>query len=265
MVLRSTSGWILPGQDSLATRMVSGDLDPGILVQCAKNIPNELNLKIIPAYYDLAQADNRLIVEWLLRCSDRRRLTFFEKIGNLFLGKPYVQSDIRYGLAELLQTQTVRSAFDVVIIDCPPRVTISVLQALCAATHILIPTILDQPSAEAAVSFCGELEILKKADITPKLNYVGIVGTKVSPNVAQIAERRAIDTINDALKGLQLPIILLESSLFMRESTAFVNNSGEGIAYLVMGNADRQMQIKEAVGKLADYVANQIGLPQPQG
>lgn len=134
MALRGTSGWTLPGQDSLATRLVSGDLDPGILVHCAKSIPDEQNLKIIPAYYDLAQADNRLIVEWLLRCSDRRQLTMLERIGNLFLGRKFVRSDIRYRLAELLQTPTVRNAFDVVIIDCPPRVTISVLQALCAAT-----------------------------------------------------------------------------------------------------------------------------------
>lgn len=124
---------------------------------------------------------------------------------------------------------------------------------------------MDQPSAEAAVSFCGELETLKKADIAPKLNYVGIVGTKVSSNAEQIAEGRAIDLINDGLRTQQLPMILLDRSLFMRASALFVNNSEEGIAYLAMGNAARQIQVKETVGKLADYVANQIGLPQPQG
>jgi hypothetical protein len=50
----------------------------------------------------------------------------------------------------------------------------------------------------------------------------------------------------------------------MRESTAFVNDANEGIAYLNMGNGARQRQIREAMGSLAEYVANQIGLPKPQ-
>lgn len=264
MALGANTGWVLPGQDSIATRMVSGDLDPSILVHCAKRVPNEANLKIIPAYYDLAQADNRLIVEWLLRCNIRKKQSLLERGGDLLYGKPNSRDDIRYRLAELLQTSAVREAFDVVIIDCPPRVTISVLQALCAATHVLIPTILDRPSSEAVISFCTELETLKSEGIAPKFRYVGIVGTKVSANVDRIAELRAINAVGDALKSQGLPPVLLEKRLLMRESAAFVNNENEGIAYLVMGNGARQIQIKAAMGELADYVANQIGLPRPQ-
>jgi hypothetical protein len=50
----------------------------------------------------------------------------------------------------------------------------------------------------------------------------------------------------------------------MRESTALVNDADAGIAYLVMGNAVKQAQIREAMGSLAEYVAGQIGLPGPQ-
>jgi len=56
----STTGveksWTLPGQDSLATRAISGDLEPSIFVHCAKQVNQDVDLKIIPAYYDLAQA-----------------------------------------------------------------------------------------------------------------------------------------------------------------------------------------------------------------
>jgi AAA domain len=32
--------WIPKGQDSLATRVVSGDLDPGLVASCAKEVPS---------------------------------------------------------------------------------------------------------------------------------------------------------------------------------------------------------------------------------
>jgi hypothetical protein len=56
---------------------------------------------------------------------------------------------------------------------------------------------------------------------------------------------------------------LLAEEHFVRRSTAFLNDSDEGIAYLVMGDGKRQREIKDAMGKLAEYVAGQIGLPPP--
>jgi hypothetical protein len=135
---------------------------------------------------------------------------------------------------------------------------------LCAGSHLLIPTILDKPCAEAVISFCEEVERLKRNDICPMLEYVGVVGVRVSPNVSEIAERDAKKMIADGLKHMNFPSGLLDESHFVRKSTAFVNDSDEGIAYLAMGDTERQRKIKEAMGNLADYVANQIGLPKPQ-
>lgn len=209
MALRSVPDWTPRGQDSLATRAISGDLEPSIFAQCAKDVPGDERLKIITAYYDLAQADNRLIVEWLLQCSPRRSKHLHRMIADFFAGRLFVRKDVRYNLAELLQSKAVRDAFDIVIIDCPPRVTTGTIQALCAGTHILIPTILDMPSAEAVVAFCEELQILKKAEIFPKLSYVGLVGTMVSPNVDNVAERTAKQLIADGLRQLGFPSGLL--------------------------------------------------------
>ncbi len=264
MALRSVEDWARKGQDSLATRAISGDLEPSIFVQCAREVPGEPRLKIIPAYYDLAQADNRLIVEWLLHCAPRRSKHWFKSLADFLVGRLFVPNDVRYTLAELLQTKAVRDAFDVVIIDCPPRVTTGVIQAFCAGTHLLIPTILDRPSAEAVVAFCGEVETLKRAQVCPKLSYVGVVGTMVSSNADGLAEREARKLIADALKKQGFPSGLLDQQHFMRENVAFVNDAVKGIAYLHMGNASRQTNIKEAMGSLAEYVAKQIGLPEPQ-
>jgi hypothetical protein len=138
------------------------------------------------------------------------------------------------------------------------------VQALCAGSHLLIPTILDKPCAEAVISFCGEVEGLKENKICPALKYVGVVGMRVSPNVNEIAERDAKKMIADGLKDMHFPSGLLAESNFVRKANAFLNNSDDGIAYLVMGDGKRQKEIKDAMGNLAEYVASQIGLPKPQ-
>jgi len=264
MALRLLQNWVPKGQDSLASRVVSGDIEPSILVGSAKEVPQEAKLKVIPAYYDLTQADNRLIVEWLLQTRPRWSRSIRQIFIDLLVGKLLKLKDVRYNLASVLQTNSVRKAFDVVILDCPPRLTTSAVQALCAGSHLLIPTILDQPSAEAVVSFCEEVERLRTNHICPALNYVGIVGVRVSANVDRRAERDAKTMIRDALRKRSFPSGLMDESRFVRSSTALLNDSDEGIAYLVMGNNMHQREIKDVIGNLADDVANQIGLPRPQ-
>jgi chromosome partitioning protein len=185
-------------------------------------------------------------------------------LADLLIGKLLTLKDVRYNLAELLQSKAVRKEFDVVILDCPPRLTTGTAQALCAGSHLLVPTILDKPSAEAVITFCEEVERLKTNEICPGLSYVGVVGMRVSPNVDEIAERDAKTMIRDALSKRNHPTGLLAEEHFVRRSTAFLNDSDDGIAYLVMGDGKRQREIKDAMGNLAEYVAGQIGLPPPQ-
>lgn len=265
MAMRA-GNWVPPkGQDSLATRTISADLEPSIFVTCAKEIPQEPKLKLVAAYYDLAQADNRLIVEWLLQCRGARSKYLASNIRDFLLGNAFRRTDIRYNLADLLQSKAVRDAFDAVIIDCPPRLTTGAVQALCAGSHLLVPTILDQPSAEAVVAFVEEVEALKTGGICPHIKYVGVLGTKVSANVDHLAERAAKTLINDAVRDRKLPIGLLGDTHCIRQSTALVNNADDGIAYLVVGNSAAQVQARRGIACLADHVAGQIGLPRPQG
>lgn len=264
MALRA-GNWVPPkGQDSLATRTISGDLEPSIFVSCAKEVPQQPRLKVIPAYYDLAQADNRLIIEWLLQCKPARAKSAMRMMRDLLFGNALTMRDIRFNLADLLQSRAVRQEFDVIIIDCPPRLTTGAVQALCAGSHLLIPTILDQASAEAVIAFVEEIEGLKKGNVCPHIKYVGIVGTKVSSNVGNIAEVITKKLISDALRDKNLELGLLADSEFIRQSTALVNDAEDGIAYLVVGNNQQQQQARQGISRLAEYVARQIGLPPPQ-
>jgi cellulose biosynthesis protein BcsQ len=263
MALRTTE-WVPPrGQDSLATRAISSSVEPGMFVCSAKEVPQESQLKVITAYYDLAQADNRLIVEWLLRCKPFWNGSVFGYLRDLLVGPVLKLDDVRYHLAWLLQSQAVRQAFDVVIIDCPPRLSTAAIQGLCAGSHLLIPTVLDLPSAEAVISFVGEIESLRKAGVCPHIKYVGVVGTMTSTHVSGIAEKQAKALITKALAAIGCPTGLLADNEFVRESTSLVNKAEDGIAYLVVGNTQRQRDAKAAIERLAKYVAQHCTLAPP--
>jgi len=170
-----------PTHDSLATKLINGQLEPAQLLSVPMvqdpDMVDDLPLRIVPAYYDLALAENRLLIEWL----------FGE-----------TPPDVRYQLARVLHDPVVQSNFSRIIIDAPPRLTTACVQALCAATHVIIPTILDRLSGEAVGSFLGQLETLKSANVCPHLRYGGIVGYRSGAAVKHV--RDAEDSIRDALR-----------------------------------------------------------------
>jgi chromosome partitioning protein len=271
----SLSSMAFPGKDwlptadqsSLATRLISGDIKSADVSIFAEEVDLKLEgdcasgrLKVITAYYDLAQADNRIMVEWLLEYLSRTprdlRLALLEVLTGKFLRTP----DVRYTLAEVLHSNAVKKAFDLVIIDCPPRLTTSKIQALCASSHLLIPTIFDRTSAEAVVSLRDQVETLKDANVCPHIDYVGVVGTMWKrPN--RVAQTEAVQLVQDALAGG--PMGILPEKTFVPHAAALVNDAAEGIAYIAMPEKQDRSQIRSAIANLAEYVAGQMGIPQP--
>jgi len=212
---------------------------------------------VITAYYDLAQADNRILIEWLLKCRPKTTKTFNKWAADLMLGLHFKTQDVRYTLAEALLTKPVQDAFDLVIIDCPPRLTTSEIQAFCAATHLLIPTIMDRASSEAVRSLCRQVETLKAANICPHLKYVGVVGTMWTPG--RIASIEAMGLLKDQLGEMPSAPDLLDEQTYVRRSASLVNDAEEGIAYIVMPNGGRQ-DVRSAIQALAQEIIARMGL-----
>jgi len=150
MVLRDEQRLPKEWQDSKAARLISGDKDANWPSDVATQVPG-INVWAIPAYYDVAQAENRLLIEWLT-AED-------------------TAADIRYNLATILHSGVARQHFDMVILDAPPRLTTGCVQTLCAGSHLLIPTVLDRLSAEAVGTFVDQLRTLKP--VCPFLKLVG--------------------------------------------------------------------------------------------
>jgi cellulose biosynthesis protein BcsQ len=230
---------VVPGQPSRASQLVANKLNAGDLLQmpAATNIPD---IRVVPAYYDLAREENRIMLNWL--------------IGD-------TATDPRYTLARLIASPDVEQHFGLVIIDCAPRLTTGTIQALAAGSHLLIPTILDGPSGEAVASFVEQVETFRAAGLCPEIQYVGVLPTMLLPRANYAAERKAL---GDRLKevkcadGISRPQLLDVS--FMA-STDVRKAYGRGIAYSRLGGTAAGKKVKQAIDSLASIVISTIGLP----
>ena len=86
--------------------------------------------------------------------------------------------DVRTQLRNFLETEFVATNYDIVLIDCGPRFTTSTINALCASTHFLVPTISDGASV-MAVRFLDKELSSHVAELFPNLNLLGIIPTFV--------------------------------------------------------------------------------------
>lgn len=88
--------------------------------------------------------------------------------------------DVRYRLRRALHSQEIAGNFDLVLLDCPPRLSSACINALAACDYVLVPVILDQLSAEAAPRMLRWLRKLKYEDrVCPDFTLLGMVADKV--------------------------------------------------------------------------------------
>lgn len=236
---------------SKAAHLIDGK-DASWLVYCVDPIANVPTGKIIPSYYSLASVENRVMVEWLL---DKRR------------------EDIRYHLACVLHDPKVQSQFDLIIIDAPPRLTTACIQGLCAATHVLIPTVLDELSAEAVGAFADQLAVHQT--LWPQLKILGSVGTMTEKNAGRDGaddSDRLTDFEADALKAMEdaLKEALLSAKAPLRDASplpvrCFIpsknelsREAGNRIAYAAPSRAQVFEDIRAAFDRLGDEIDRRI-------
>jgi cellulose biosynthesis protein BcsQ len=113
---------------------------------------------IIPARYQLAPIESRVLIEYLLQDD---------------------QDDGRYRLANALLSDGIADSFDIALIDAPPRLTAGAINAFCASTHLLVPTVYDMLSAEAVATFLNGAQVLRSR-LNHNIELLGIVGMLTS-------------------------------------------------------------------------------------
>ena len=137
--------------------------------------------ELVPSFYELARHEDRLLIEWLLGETD---------------------DDLRYRLANILHRDTIANQYDLVLIDAPPRLTTGTMNALCASTHLIVPTAFTAVSAEPVANFLAMARAVK-AKLNPHLKMIGVVetlspagsvsgGAKEARELARITVQRAL-------------------------------------------------------------------------
>jgi chromosome partitioning protein len=186
-----------------------------VLSRREKPIADFQNTDVLAAAYTLNRVENRVAFKWLVGESG---------------------SDVRYNVHEVLSSREMRNErYDIVIIDAPPRLTTASANALCASTHVLVPTILDNMSATAAV-YTLEAILQLKDRISPTLKIVGVVPTLVYQSTGyKDREVEAISFLKGEIasrfaKRQDAPIKVFENERIMRKE-AFANVAGEKVAF----------------------------------
>ena len=192
---------------------------------------------IVASTYALAAMENRLMIEYLL--GDDRRY-----------------DDGRYRLANHLLSDDVGDTFDVALIDAPPRLTAATINAFCASTHLLVPTVYDKMSAEAVGTFLNGVRTLKNA-LNTQIDLLGMVGTLTQRDSLVPREQNARNMAKDQVARVWGPNFHVFERHIPRR-TAIAEAAGGDIAFY----NQRDSSIRSLFVALGDEIAGRLW-PKP--
>lgn len=138
----------------------------------------------------------------------------------------------------------VRSAFDYVLIDCPPTLSILMDNAMGAADRLLIPTRTERISVRGLELLVPTIEKVI-SEVNPTLEVLGVLPTMYEPNYTQ--NQKYLDQIKEAV-GNDLVFQPIN------RSTAFdkASDNQEAVA-----KQFPNLQGVKAYGELADFIIKQ--------
>lgn len=190
--------------------------------------------RLFPAFYELNDAETCVLLRW-------------------FSG---VSEEIRYNLHKHLSSNSFQDAFDLVIIDAPPRPGTAVVNAAAASTHLLVPTILDHLSVEATLN---TLEVFNgyRRDLNPQLKLLGVIPSKVSQTGYAPHEKKALETLKQTGSQFWDSGIGFKSYEFtpILQKAAIARHAGQNISFLVQNNSD----VKQMFSVFGAQISKDLG------
>jgi chromosome partitioning protein len=218
------------GDRSLADALISGHLSGLDVVERSVDLGPVLQaVRLVEAGATLQNTEDSLLLRWLLGTTEH---------------------DVRFHLAETLLSDEVQKRFDLIIIDVGPRLTTASISALCASTHLLIPTNLDRLSAETVVQFVSQLTRLKR-DLGLPIELAGVVGTMTYQDTTTDAEKDALGLVREGFTTLGVQGYVFNRNVPRKKLLADL--AGSHIGYL-------RSELRTLFDQLGTEVANRIGL-----
>ncbi len=157
-------------------------LDDKVVIQLAHEVTDERTknhqASIIAADEDLATAEGEVLGRWMMQDKG---------------------VDGRYLLRQALHTSTVQKNFDIVLIDCPPRMTAAGINAFLAADFLLIPTPLEEVSAEAVPRLLRWVRE-RRDKLLANLELLGVVVSRTKQSRLLEHEKELLDRLKHDCK-----------------------------------------------------------------
>ncbi len=190
--------------------------------------------RLFPAFYELNDAETCILLRWFSGMSE----------------------EIRYNLHKHLSSPEFQNAFDVIIIDAPPRPGTAVINAAAASTHLLIPTILDNLSVDATLNTLEVFHTFRR-ELNPQLNLLGVVPSKISRRDYAPYELQQLQEFenNCARFWPSSPGVKVYKETPILQKSVIAQQAGRNISFLVQNNAD----VKTMFSLLGDEIAKDIG------
>lgn len=142
------------------TLFAEGPPDPRTVTRCAEPIFDDRGHategSILAADERLGIAESHALNRWLIR----------PELG-----------DVRFRLRSLLHAEAVQREYHSILLDCPPRLTTTCINALTAADFVLIPVVLDEKSTESAPRLLRWLRA-RRETLFAGIGGVGVVANK---------------------------------------------------------------------------------------
>ncbi|MBN9517149.1 AAA family ATPase [bacterium] len=182
----SLTGLFLPAaeqEDRHRARRLAGDFLEASFDGEYPNLPDDFAVPVLPGATcslvpttdEMAYAETNLTVRWFLK--DARR-------------------DPRFLLRKELQLKRVTNQFDVVLLDCPPLINISCVNALAASDYVLVPVM---PSKQATDRVTVLLERLKEFhdNLNTDLKVMGFFANRTKESDLTTDERNRLVALRD--------------------------------------------------------------------
>lgn len=227
---------------SVVDDLIRGNKSASAILEDSQTLTPALsNSRILTCYYEFSDTETHEMVDWLVAVRE---------------GRP--TDDLRFRLTTLLRDDAVQKNFDIVLIDAPPRFSTGTINALCASTHLLIPTVLDQMSAEAVIFFSRDVAAMKR-DLFPDLRLIGVIPTLVYNSKKFTArEEDVIKRINDALRAYWGTNKTVLEKAFVPRKNAIGDIAGTGIGFFDAGQQTYTQEVREIFNRVGKQVEERI-------
>ncbi|MEO1650871.1 MAG: AAA family ATPase, partial [Pseudomonadota bacterium] len=190
--------------------------------------------ELVTASPKLASVEHRELMAWLLQVT---------------------KSDVRYRLANALLDPWIQDNYDYVVLDTPPRMSLAMINALCASHAYFVPTILDSASSCDASRFvCIVSSLVVGAGLNRDLQFGGVIPNQLNDIDLTNTEKDARARLAASLAQLDFKDHIFETGI--RHSKKLNSAAGEKVLY----TKDTIFQ-SGTIDKIGAIIDERVGVP----